>query len=144
MSLSACFDLGANSSQDKETQTLMLISQALTHHIAVSTMFTQIQTHVRNTHTPPHTQTRTQQLLTMDLDPVISHPHSHSHSQIPLYAQPCTWLGVGGHLTDLLHCRNSTDSLIYIRFLTHTHRLIYMHQHNTHPHIHVSIYAHFR
>lgn len=84
--------------------------------------------------------TLTQQLSSMDLDPVLSHPHSHSHSQIPLYAQLCTWLGVWGHLTDLLGCRNSTDTLIHT--LSHTRRLIYTHQQNTHPRI--SIYTHFR
>lgn len=121
MCLSASFDQGADSSLDRQTQTL----RRPAHRTAVLATFTQTQTPVSAVHTG------TQQLLTVDLDAVIS----HSRSQIPLHAPSLHLTGSWGHLTDLLCSRNSTDALVNTLSHTHshTHRLIYVHQHQRPP-----------
>lgn len=140
--MSSSFDLGANSSQDEETKTVLLISQALLQHIArPDCVRPKTPTHTLHASSP-----LTQQLSTMDLDPVLSHPHSCSHSQIPLYAQLCTWLGVWGHLTDLFGCRNSTDTLIYMispptHICTHIETDIHACAETKHPPPHKLIYT---
>lgn len=141
--MSSSFDLGANSSQDEETKTVLLISQALLQHIArPDCVRPKTPTHTLHASSP-----LTQQLSTMDLDPVLSHPHSCSHSQIPLYAQLCTWLGVWGHLTDLFGCRNSTDTLIYMipppatHICTHIETDIHACAETKHPPPHKIIYT---
>lgn len=71
--MSSSFDLGANSSQDEETKTVLLISQALLQHIArPDCVRPKTPTHTLHASSP-----LTQQLSTMDLDPVLSHPHTH-------------------------------------------------------------------
>lgn len=71
--------------------------------------------HRRHTHMK---NTLPQQLSTMDLDPLLSHPHSHPHSQIPLYAQAL-------HLTGSLESPYGFAPLY--EFHRHTHLLTFSH-----------------
>lgn len=126
LQVSNSFDQGADSSLDRQTQTLRRPAR----HTAVLATFTQTQSRVSAAHTC------TQQLLNVDLDAVIS----HSRSQIPLHAPTPHLTGSWG---SPYSSRNSTDAFVNTLSHTHTQAGWYICNFNVHPLVHVKICIHF-